>query len=130
MEDLEMKKNFTAGEFLRNIRNKKAESQAKIARRAGLTNAAINKIEGGSLKVSIKSIDRISTGYQLTNEEREQLIVLCGFSEEDLLGDFYKKETKISDERLIFELLLRPKKIQNRIFKVIDLWNSLFITRK
>jgi len=125
-----MKKNFTAGEFLRNIRNKKAESQAKIARRAGLTNAAINKIEGGSLKVSIKSIDRISTGYQLTNEEREQLIVLCGFSEEDLLGDFYKKETKISDERLIFELLLRPKKIQNRIFKVIDLWNSLFITRK
>src|SRR3989344_2229582 len=98
-----MKKNFTAGEFLRNIRNKKAESQAKIARRAGLTNAAINKIEGGSLKVSIKSIDRISTGYQLTNEEREQLIV---------------------------ELLLRPKKIQNRIFKVIDLWNSLFITRK
>lgn len=121
-----MEEKLTAGQFLRKIREVKGEKQKEVSMRGNYCGAYISQIETGAKEISFKNIDRIMGVYQLTEDQRKQLLFITGILEEEIM--MIRKidsisNSEMSDLDLFYHLMKRPKKSRDYIVEMAKQWD-------
>jgi transcriptional regulator with XRE-family HTH domain len=107
---------MTAGDLLKQVRQRSGKTQKEIAKEMGLSNGAVSQWEMNDRNVPFSRIHEVAMAYGMTDEEECELIGLRDNPNTDFRPS--------SEYRVFYELIMLPQKTRERVIRAVRAYES------
>ncbi|MEK7664403.1 MAG: helix-turn-helix transcriptional regulator [Patescibacteria group bacterium] len=111
------KERRSIGDFLREKREARKLKQSDVSKKTGIDPSVICRYEKNQSHPSLRKMNDLITGYQLTEDEEKEFREICSLR--DVVFDKIPREFQI-----LSQLLMLPQDIRKRIIQAAIAYNS------